>query len=201
MKNLIIIVLLGVIALPGLLVEELALGSALPMANRKMPEISGEELSLKDITGKEGLLVIFSSNTCPWVIAWQDRYVILADKYKSKDLGIVAVNSNAAYRGKGDSLEDMQKHAKKNDYNFYYVLDQDSELAQVFGATRTPHSFLFDKTGKLVYRGAIDDNAQKPSQVEQNYLADAIAAMLAGKPIKLTATKAFGCSIKFANKN
>ncbi len=163
MKNLINIVLLGVIALPGLLAEELALGSALPMASRKMPEIRGKELSLKDIIGKEGLLVIFSCNTCPWVIAWQDRYVALADKYKSKDLGIVAVNSNAAYRGKGDSLEDMQKHAKENDYNFYYVLDKDSELAQAFGATRTPHIFLFDKTGKLVYRGAIDDNAQKPS--------------------------------------
>lgn len=163
MKNLIITALLGVIALQGLLAEELALGSALPKASRKMPEISGKELSFKDIIGKEGLLVIFSCNTCPWVIAWQDRYVALADKYKSKDLGIVAVNSNAAYRGKGDSLEDMQKHAKENDYNFYYVLDKDSELAQAFGATRTPHIFLFDKTGKLVYRGAIDDNAQKPS--------------------------------------
>lgn len=201
MKNLIITALLGVIALQVLQAEELALGSALPMANRKMPEISGKELSLRDITGKEGLLVIFSSNTCPWVIAWQDRYVTLADKYKSKDLGIVAVNSNAAYRGKGDSLEDMQKHAKENDYNFYYVLDKNSELAQVFGATRTPHIFLFDKTGKLVYRGAIDDNAQKPSQVEQNYLADAIDAMLVGQPINETTTRAFGCSIKFASKN
>ncbi len=191
------VILIGGLAFNLVSAEELTLGSAIPLADQKMPEISGNHISLNDVAGKEGLLVIFSCNTCPWVIAWQDRYVTLASEYQPKGIGIVAVNSNEAYREKGDNLEDMQVHAKDNDYNFFYTLDENSELAKAFGATRTPHIFLFDKTGKLVYRGAIDDNARKPEKVEQTYLADALDAMLAGEVIAEPATKALGCSIKF----
>ena len=76
---------------------------------------------------------------------------------------------------------------------------QGSTLAREFGATRTPHVFLFDKSNKLVYRGAIDDNARKPEKVENAYLADAIDNMIAGIKINPAATKALGCGIKFAN--
>lgn len=181
--------------------EELALGSKAPLADQKMEDISGTMLSLNDAAGKEGLLVIFSCNTCPWVLAWEDRYVTLAKEYIPKGIGIVAVNSNSAYRGKDDSIEAMRRHADELGYNFYYTVDKDSKLATAFGATRTPHIYLFDKSGKLVYRGAIDDNAKQPKKVKQTYLADAIDAMLAGKEIKETSTKALGCSIKFASKD
>ncbi len=176
---------------------ELELGSEIPMADTKMLDVSGVELSLNDIKMENGLLVIFSSNTCPWVIRWQDRYVEIAGVYKEKGVGVVAINSNEAYRAKGDSFSAMKEHALNNGYNFYYTVDENSELATVFGATRTPHIYLFDKEYKLVYRGAIDDNARSADKVESPYLKNALDAMLAGEKIKEPSTKALGCSIKF----
>lgn len=177
--------------------KELDLGSTLPLGNIKMADISGKDISLNDAKGDNGLLVIFSCNTCPWVIAWEDRYVELAEAYKAKGVGIVAINSNETQFESVDSMAEMQIHAKEKGYNFYYAMDNGSKLAQEFGATRTPHIYLFDNQDKLVYRGAIDDNARKPDKVENSYLADAIDNMLAGTKINPAATKALGCGIKF----
>ncbi|MCH2545884.1 MAG: thioredoxin family protein [Alphaproteobacteria bacterium] len=196
MKKFISIILIGCLTI--LSAKELDLGSILPLGDIKMADISGKDISLNDAKGKNGLLVIFSCNTCPWVIAWEDRYVELAETYKDKGVGIVAINSNEKQFETVDSMEEMQAHAKEQGYNFYYTMDNGSKLASEFGATRTPHIYLFDKKDKLVYRGAIDDNARKPDQVENTYLADAIDNMLAGSAIDPAATKALGCAIKFA---
>jgi histidinol-phosphate/aromatic aminotransferase/cobyric acid decarboxylase-like protein/peroxiredoxin len=162
--------------------KELELGSTLPLSEIKMADISGKDVSLKDAKGENGLLVIFSCNMCPWVIAWEDRYVSLTNEFKPQGVGIIAINSNEKQFDSVDSMEEMQKHAKELGYNFYYTMDQGSKLAREFGATRTPHIYLFDQNDKLVYRGAIDDNARKPDKVEQTYLADAIDNMLGGAP-------------------
>ena len=196
MKKFISLILIGCLTI--LSAKELDLGSILPLGDIKMADISGKDVSLNDAKGKNGLLVIFSCNTCPWVIAWEDRYVELADTYKDKGVGIVAINSNETQFENVDSMEEMQEHAQENGYNFYYTMDKKSNLARAFGATRTPHIYLFDKKDKLVYRGAIDDNARKPDKVENTYLADAIDNMLAGSAIDPAATKALGCAIKFA---
>ena len=196
MKKFISIILIGCLTI--LSAKELDLGSILPLGDIKMADISGKDISLNDAKGKNGLLVIFSCNTCPWVIAWEDRYVELAETYKDKGVGIVAINSNEKQFETVDSMEEMQAHAKEQGYNFYYTMDNGSKLASEFGATRTPHIYLFDKKDKLVYRGAIDDNARKPDQVENTYLADAIDNMLTGSAIDPAATKALGCAIKFA---
>jgi hypothetical protein len=172
---------------------ELELGSTIPLADTKMQDISGERINLNEVMQENGLVVIFSCNTCPWVDAWEDRYVELAEAYQKKGVGFVAINSNAAYRDKGDGLGDMQVRAREKGYNFYYTLDKNSQLARAFGATRTPHVFV------LVYRGAIDDNAKNPKKVEEAYLAAALDASLAGKVIEAASTKALGCTIKFAD--
>jgi peroxiredoxin len=191
--------LLPIILFSGILfAEELSLGSSIPLADVKMRDISGTSLSLNDAKGKEGLLVIFSCNTCPWVIDWQDRYVSITNEFLPQGFGVIAVNSNEAYFDGVDSFEAMQKHAKKNGYNFYYTVDEKSQLAKAFGATRTPHIYLFDSEGTLVYRGAIDDNSKNAKKVKKTYLADAMNAILAGEPIAPASTKAFGCTIKFA---
>ena len=91
----------------------------------------------------------------------------------------------------------MQKFSKKYDHDFLYTVDEGSKLATAFGATQTPHIYLFDSNGKLVYRGAIDDNAYKPKKVKKTYLFDAINALGSGKTINIAETKARGCSIKF----
>ncbi len=180
-----------------LLGGELAIGSSIPMADVKMQDISDKEISLNEAMGEKGLLVIFSCNTCPWVHAWEDRYITLAENYVPKGIGMIAVNSNEAFREKGDGIDEMKVRAKDYGYSFYYTLDEGSRLANVFGATRTPHIFLFNKERKLVYRGAIDDNAGKPKKVKKPYLMNAMDEMLAGREAAVTSTKALGCSIKF----
>ena len=181
----------------GLQAKELDLGSILPLEDVKMLDISGDYISLGKAKGENGLLVIFSCNTCPWVIKWEDRYVELAKKYRSKGIGIIAVNSNETTFGSVDSMDEMKAHAKEKGYNFYYAQDDGSKLAREFGATRTPHVYLFNAEDQLVYRGAIDDNAKKPNKVKKPYVADAIDAMLTGNTIKYASTKALGCGIKF----
>jgi peroxiredoxin len=178
--------------------KELPIGSAIPLADEILLDaVSGETITLNNSRGSEGLLVIFSCNTCPWVIRWQDRYVSITEAYESRGIGVVALNPNAAWRDGEESPEVMQSHAKKYGYNFPYVIDEDSKLASAFGATRTPHIYLFDKTGTLVYRGAIDDNARDAGAVKQPYLTNALDALLNGEAISATETKALGCTIKF----
>jgi hypothetical protein len=152
---------------------------------------------LDDVKGEKGTLVIFSCNTCPWVIRWEDRYVSITESYSSKGVGVVAVNSNAARFEGDDSLDKMARHAKDNDYNFPYVQDPGSKLAKAFGATKTPHIYLFDDEDMLVYRGAIDDNARDAASVDEFFLANAIEQLINDQPIEKPTSKAIGCSIKF----
>jgi DNA-binding ferritin-like protein (Dps family) len=146
---------------------------------------------------ENGLLVNFSCNTCPWVEAWEDRYNPIANLAKEHGIGTVALNPNAAYRNKGESMEDMQERAKQKGYEFYYALDENAKMASAFGATRTPHIYLFDSDMELVYRGAIDDNAKSADDVENEYLMDAIKNLAAGNEIEPKTTKSLGCTIKW----
>ena len=181
--------------------EALALGSSIPLEDVKMVDISGKVVSLKDVKMKNGLLVNFSCNTCPWVHAWQDRYNGLAKASAENNIGFITINPNSRNREKiGEGLKDMQKFSNKYDHDFLYTVDEGSKLATAFGATQTPQIFLFDSNGKLVYRGVIDDNAYKPRKVKKPYLLDAISALGSGKPISIAETKGRGCSIKFPKK-
>ena len=191
------IFLLHTIGFTFLIAGELEIGSTMPLKDLELADISGKNITLATAKGDAGTLVVFSCNTCPWVIRWEDRYVSLANTYVQKGIGMIAVNSNAARFGGEDSLEEMLEHAKNNEYNFPYAQDPGSELASAFGATKTPHIYLFDDEDKLVYRGAIDDNAKNAKEVDEPFLANAIDALLAGNPIKPQTTKALGCSIKF----
>lgn len=175
---------------------ELEIGKKAPKTDLKMKDISGKELSLNDIKGRNGLLVVFSCNTCPWVIYWEDRYTELSELAIKNNIGMVAINSNEAQRGEEDSFEAMKIHAKEYNYSFPYVVDTNSELADAFGATRTPHIYLFDKDMKLVYRGAIDDNAKDKSAVAKPYLKNAMENMVNSKLIDPTTTRSLGCTIK-----
>ena len=190
-------ILIPIMGLTFLLAGELEIGSTMPLKDLELADISGNNITLATVKGDAGTLVVFSCNTCPWVIRWEDRYVSLANTYAQKGIGMIAVNSNAARFGGEDSLEEMLEHAKNNGYNFPYAQDPESELATAFGATKTPHIYLFDGDDKLVYRGAIDDNAKNAKKVDEPFLANAIDALLAGSPINPQTTKALGCSIKF----
>lgn len=176
--------------------EELAIGSSIPMAELKMKDISGKDFNLNELKKENGLVVIFSCNTCPYVKLYEDRYVESYLHSKTFNVGFVLVNSNEAYRGKEDSYDAMKKHAEEKKYQFPYLTDVNSVLADAFGANKTPHVFVFDKNGKLVYKGAIDNNPKDIAGVTEMYLRDAIGFISQGKEMKVNATKSVGCSIK-----
>lgn len=178
----------------------LKIGQAAPMTEAKMKNIDGKELSLEDVKGENGTLVMFSCNTCPYVLRWEDRYAEVAKMCQEQKIGLITINSNEKQRGKQDSFEAMQTHAKEKNYNFAYVLDKNSALADAFGATKTPDVFLFDKEMNLKYKGAIDDNAKNAKDVKEPYLKNAIKNMVEGKEVKPAETKSIGCSIKRMKK-
>ena len=111
----------------------------------KLIDIEGESINLNSIKGSEATLVVFSCNTCPWVIKWEDRYLEIAKNYTPKGVSMIAVNSNVSRFDGDDSLGKMKEHASKMNYNFIYAQDPNAELAHAFGATKTPHIYLFDK--------------------------------------------------------
>lgn len=184
--------------------ETLAIGAKAPKTDYKMEDISGKKYSLNDLKQANGLLVIFSCNTCPFVVGngtdsegWDGRYAEVQKYADDHKVGLVFVNSNEAKRNDGDSMDDMKKHSKERGFDSSkYVLDKNSELANAFFARTTPHVYLFDKDMKLAYKGAIDDNVGNPKEVKEAYLKNAINEVAAGKKVSNAETKPVGCSIK-----
>ena len=176
----------------------LAIGSDMPKADVKMQDISGKEISLKDATKKNGLLVMFSCNTCPFVIRNQKRTKDVCAFAQKNNIGVIILNANEAGRAGRESPDAMKDYAKAQGYNWFYAVDKNNELADAFGASRTPECFLFNKDSKLVYHGAIDDNPQDATAVTKQHLKEAITEMAAGKEVTVKETRSIGCGIKRA---
>lgn len=177
-------------------IDELPIGASLPKADVKMKDLNGKQVTLKGAMDKNGLLVMFSCNTCPYVIKNQQRTVESGNYATDKKIGVVLINSNEAQRGSDDSYEAMKAYAKSQGYKWAYVVDEKSEVANAFGAMKTPECFLFDASGKLVYHGAIDDNPTDEGAVSRKHLKVAMDEMVAGKDISVKTSRSVGCSIK-----
>ena len=176
--------------------EELPIGADMPKADVKLKDISGKEITLKDAKKQNGILVMFSCNTCPYVIKNQARTNEVCKYALGKGIGVVVLNSNEGQRSGADSYSEMQEYAKAQGYNWYYAVDQNNTLADAFGAMRTPECYLFDKNGKLIYHGAIDDNPSDASSVSRTHLKVAIDEATTGKDVSVKTSKSVGCSIK-----
>jgi len=174
----------------------LKIGDKAPLTDKVMKDVSGKATNLKQQMAANGLLVIFSCNTCPFVIATQDRYRHLAKIARANQIGIIVVNSNEAQREDVDSFEEMKRYAREQEYDFPYVVDEKHALADAFGATKTPDIFLFDRSFTLSYRGAIDDSHRNPENVQNRFLENAIKALIQGEKIDPSITPAVGCTIK-----
>jgi thioredoxin-related protein len=177
-------------------IDPLPLGSPIPSPEVKMKDITGKEVSLKDAKTSKGLLVMFSCNTCPYVIKNQSRAYEACKYAQGMGLGVAILNSNEAKRTDDDSYDAMKSYAKDQGYNWFYLVDNNSKLADAFGANRTPECFLFNGDGKLVYHGAIDDNPSDGSAVTRKHLIQAIDETLAGKDVSVKESKSVGCTIK-----
>ena len=179
--------------------EPLPIGASLPNATQKMKSTNGKEVSFKDVMGKNGLLVMFSCNTCPIVKKYETRIIESSKFALENNFGVIILNPNEAYRDNGDSYTDMIEYAKTQGFNWNYVLDNKSEMADVFGATRTPEVFLFDNVNNkssLVYHGAIDDNQNGADGVTRMHLHIAMKELMDGKEISTKNTRSVGCTIK-----
>lgn len=163
----------------------------------ELPGVDGKSHSLKELADKKAVIVIFSCNHCPYVQAYEDRIIEIQKDYAAKGVQVVAINSNDSLNYPEDSYENMVKRAKERKFNFLYLRDEDQKAARAYGATHTPHIFLFDQKGELRYTGKIDDNWQEPGKVKKRYLRDAVDAVIAGKSVPEPETHAIGCTIKW----
>jgi peroxiredoxin len=177
--------------------DPLAIGASIPAAAVKMQNVDGTEISIAEVEKPAGTLVVFTCNHCPFAKAWESRIVALGNAYAAKGIGVIAINSNDPKVAPDDASDKMKERAKDRGMQFPYVVDATSGVARAFGAARTPEAFLFDKSGKLVYHGAVDDNSQDPDKVENPYLKSALDAVVAGADVAVKETKSIGCSIKF----
>ena len=176
--------------------KTIEINSEMPNIDDKLQSVNGYSYSLGSISEKNGLIVIFTSNTCPFVIKWEDRYTIVEELAKKNNIGLAYINSNYKKRDGDDSFEKMKEHAKKYNYRASYLLDTESKLANSFGAKTTPHIFMFNREHQLVYKGAIDDNYEDINKVKEFYLKEAMEQLANGKKIKVSETDPVGCSIK-----
>ena len=179
------------------------IGNLAPAASYSMMNIDGSQVSINDIKGENGALVIFTCNSCPFVVGrgettegWEGRYNGIIALASENGFGTLLVNSNAARRDDSDSFIKMKSRAMEMGYLAPYVLDEESKLANNFGARTTPHVFLFNSDLELIYKGSVDDSVDSAEAVEEHFLKDAISRSAEGKRIKTNSTKAVGCSIK-----
>ena len=176
--------------------DPLMIGSTMPKADLKMQDVSGRNVSMQDVKKENGIMVMFSCNTCPYVVKNQERTKAISEFALKNKVGVIILNSNEALRGDDDSYSAMQSYAKEQGYKWTYVVDKNHEVADAFGANRTPECFLFDKNMKLVYHGAIDDSPSDVSAITRIHLQEAIKEMVAGKEITVKESRSVGCTIK-----
>lgn len=185
----------------------LGIGDKAPLVDQKMKNIDEKMLSLNDLKKENGLVVVFSCNTCPFVVGsenfvgWEVQYNQLATTASTDKLGFVLINSNEAKRGNDDAFEAMQKRAKEKNYSMPYLVDSNHELADAFGAKTTPHVYVFDKNMQLVYQGAIDNTVDGKRKTDENYLTSAMHQLANASTITVNTTPPRGCSIKRLTKN
>ena len=177
--------------------DELAIGAQGAAFNLKGTD--GKMHSLDSLKGAKGTAVVFTCNECPFSKGYEDRLIALAKEFQPKGIGFVAINANDSTIVPGDGFEFMVKRAKDKSLPYPYVLDETQAIATAYGARVTPHVFLLDASGKLVYRGRVDDSLERDKVTTHDFAA-ALDAIVSGQPVKIAETKAFGCGVKYAKK-
>lgn len=158
-----------------------------------LPAVSdGKPVALKELLGKgKATVVIFIATRCPYSNGYNSRMAAIAKEYSAKGIPLVGINSNRT-----EPAAEVAEHARKNGLSFPVVKDEGNKVADLYGATKTPEAFVLDPRGTLLYHGRIDETYDEPKNVHSPDLRNALDAVLAGKPVSKTETKAFGCTIK-----
>jgi len=155
-----------------------------------LPDVSGQDHTLKSLKGKNGTVLIFIAVQCPVSNAYNERMEKLAMEYRAKGINVVGINSNNT-----EDAAAVKNHAAEKHLTFTILKDAGNKIADRLGASKTPEAYFLDANNKLLYHGRID-NSKEESGVNSSELRDALDATLAGKPVEKTTATAFGCSIK-----
>lgn len=202
LKSLFVSLTVSLFAFSQAEIVPLSLGSLLPSKDVELKSTQGKGTTLGMSMAENGLIVIFTSNTCPFVVGgdnypgWEKEYNKLFSVAKKAGVSLVLVNSNEAKRDGGESMDDMVKRAEEKGYLMPYLYDYENKLANSFNAKTTPHVYYFDGNGILIYEGSIDNTWDSKRKKDEAYLVDAIERTAKGKSIINSNTPAKGCSIK-----
>ncbi|AFD06428.1 thioredoxin family protein [Solitalea canadensis] len=166
----------------------------------KLKNVNGKQVSMADYKSAKGYIVVFTCNHCPYAKAYENRIIALDKKYAVKGYPVIAINPNDPVAYPEDSFDNMKKRSTEKKYSFPYLIDESQNVAKAYGATKTPHVFILQKTsaGDMVeYIGAIDNDTEGNDDSKIKYVENAVDALLQNKKPETTLTKAVGCSIKW----
>jgi len=180
-----------------MIAQQYTLRDGAPAPPFALPGVDGRTHRLEDFQGKAVLVVVFSCNHCPYVQAFEARMVAVQRDYAARGVQLVAINSNDEHDYPDDSFDHMVQRAKEQGYNFPYLRDADQRVASAYGAVCTPHVLAFDRERKLRYQGRIEDGRDAKDTTRRD-LREALDDLLAGKPVRVPETPAFGCSVKWS---
>lgn len=167
----------------------------------RLPATDGRTYSLDDFKDARVLVVFFTCNHCPYVIGSDEVTRATALKYEPHGVRFVGINSNSENTKPEDSFENMVKRMEEHRFPWVYLRDKTQEVAKAYGALRTPHFFVFDANRKLVYTGRGVDNPRDTSKMTVNDLDNALADVIAGRPVAVPLTNPIGCNVKWEGRD
>ncbi|MES1208020.1 MAG: thioredoxin family protein [Pseudomonadota bacterium] len=171
------------------------LGAACP--GFRLAAVDGKTYARDDFAASPVLCVMFICNHCPYVKAVEDRLITLARELGPRGVQFVAICANDAESYPDDAFDKLRERWRDKGYGFPYLHDEAQDVARAFGAVCTPDIFVYGRDRKLAYRGRIDDSWKDESKVTRRELADALEALLAGRPVPAPQRPSMGCSIKW----
>lgn len=161
--------------------------------------VDGKEFSLSGIGQNQAVVVIFTSNYCPYAKLYDRRISTLIDTYRQKNIKFILINPNDPSQSPSDTPEAMAEKVQNMRWNVPYLIDSEQQVASLFDVEKTPEVFVLQYRGgshQILYRGSIDDNPQVASDVSHHYLKEALDAVLQGNPVVIDHTHPTGCMIK-----
>ncbi|WPO77752.1 thioredoxin family protein [Flavobacterium sp. KACC 22761] len=170
-----------------------------PAPDFKLKNVDNKDVSFASFPKAKGFIVVFTCNTCPYAVAYEQRIIELDKKFRPQGYPVIAINPNDPEASKADAFNKMQDLAKEKKYPFPYLFDAGQLITDQYGAKHTPHIFIVSKTSKgnvIEYVGAIDNDPEGTKTEKTKYVEDAIAALQSNKKPAVTQTKEIGCTVK-----
>lgn len=157
--------------------------------------------TLKDFQDAKGLVIFFTCNHCPYVTGSDEETRKIANRFESKGIKFVAINSNSPNTYPEDDFKHMVTRMHAQHFPWVYLYDATQDVARLYGALRTPHFYLFDQNRKLLYTGRAVDSPRDASKIKKRDLEEALESYLAGKAIEKPQVNPIGCNVKWDGKD